>query len=208
MTLAAVDTAVVMLAIAGVAVLLPTIWLIATYNRLTRTRQHIRESWADIDVELKRRYDLIPNLVETVKGYASHEKGVFERIAELRTKAQANAGPASQQAADESALLLGLKQLFVVCERYPTLKSDAHFVALQQELAMTEDRIAAARRFFNANVREMNQLCGTVPTNIVAGMFSFKPETFFELSSEVERIVPRVNVASMTQPMGMASERH
>jgi LemA protein len=206
-TLGAADSGIIVLAIVGVAVLLPAIWLIATYNRLARTRQHIRESWADIDVELKRRYDLIPNLVETVKGYASHEKGVFERIAELRSKAQASTGPASEQATDESALLLGLKQIFVVCERYPTLKADAHYVALQQELAMTEDRIAAARRFFNANVREMNQLCGTVPTNIVANMFSFKPETFFELSSEVERIVPRVRLASMTQPMGMPSER-
>lgn len=206
MTLGAADSGVIVLAIVGAAVLLPAIWLIATYNRLARTRQHIRESWADIDVELKRRYDLIPNLVETVKGYASHEKDVFERVAELRSKALANTGAANEQAMDESALLLGLKQLLIVCERYPTLKADTHYMALQQELALTEDRIAAARRFFNANVREMNQLCGTVPTNVVAGMFSFKPETFFELSSEVERIVPRVHAASMTQPMGMPSE--
>lgn len=207
MTLAAANSGLVILLVAGAAVLLPLIWLIATFNRLARTRQHIKESWADIDVELKRRYDLIPNLVETVKGYATHEKGVFERVAELRSKALASVGPASEQATDESALLMGLKQLFVVCERYPTLKSDAHFMALQQELALTEDRLAAARRFFNGNVREMNQLCQTVPTNIVAGMFNFQPETFFELSSEVERVVPRGYGASMTQPIQMPSER-
>jgi LemA protein len=206
MTLAASSSVGAWLLGAGLIVLLPLIWLIATFNRLSRTRQHVRESWADIDVELKRRYDLIPNLLETVKGYAAHERGIFERIAELRSKAQSAHASVGEHAADESSLLLGLKQLFVICERYPTLKADAHFTSLQQELALTEDRIAAARRFFNANVREMNQLCLTVPTNLVAGMFGFAQESFFELSSEAERIVPRVTSPANTQPIPMPSE--
>jgi LemA protein len=183
---------VIFIIVAGAIVLLPLIWFIATYNRFARLRQHIRESWAGIDVELKRRYDLIPNLVNTVKGYAAHERSVLERVVELRNKAAANHGPASSQAVDESALMIGMKQLFAVAEGYPQLKADANFLALQQELANTEDRIAAARRFFNGNVREMNQLCQTFPTNLIASWFAFKAETFFELSSEAERVVPRV----------------
>jgi len=208
-TLAESIPAGVVLAIAGAVLLLPAIWLIATFNRLARTRQHIRESWADIDVELKRRYDLIPNLVETVKGYAAHERDVLDRVTSLRSKAIGAHANVGEHAADESSLLLGLKSLFVISERYPNLKADSHFMSLQQELALTEDRIAAARRFFNANVREMNQLCQAVPTNIVASIFGFKPETFFELSSDAERIVPRVAAPAMTQPMPTASEtRH
>src|SRR5688500_17626296 len=140
----------------------------ATFNRLVRVRQHIGESWSDIDVELKRRYDLIPNLVESVKGYAAHERGVLEEVVALRNRAAANHGSASEQAVDESALTLGVKQLFAVAESYPQLRADAHFLALQEELAVTEDRLAAARRFFNGNVRELNQLCDSFPTNIVA----------------------------------------
>lgn len=191
---------VIILVAIGVPVLLALVWLIGTYNRLARVRQHIRESWADIDVELKRRYDLIPNLVETVKGYAHHERETLEQVVSLRNRAAANNGPAASQAADESALMLGMKRLFVVAESYPQLKADANFLQLQGELANTEDRIAAARRFFNGNVREMNQLCAMFPTNIVASAFSFRAETFFELSSEAERVVPRASVASLTQP--------
>jgi LemA protein len=190
----------IVLVAGAVAVLLPLIWLIATYNRFQRLRQHIRESWADIDVELRRRYDLIPNLVQTVKGYATHEREVLERVIQLRNQAAANHGSAESQAADESALMLGLKQVFVLAEGYPQLKADGNFLALQKELANTEDRIAAARRFFNGNVRELNALAQSFPTNLVAGMAGVKPETFFELSSEAERIVPRAQVASLTQP--------
>lgn len=207
MTLAESIPMGVFLVAGGAIVLLPLIWLVATFNRLARTRQHVRESWADIDVELKRRYDLVPNLVETVKGYATHERELLERVTALRSRAAESNGPAAQQAVDESALLVGLRQLFVVCERYPTLKADAHFMSLQQELALTEDRLAAARRFFNANVREMNQLCQTVPSSIVASMFGFDPETFFELSSEAERVVPRVSTPAITQPIAMPSEQ-
>ncbi|HEX3600844.1 MAG TPA: LemA family protein [Lacipirellulaceae bacterium] len=183
------------LAIVACVILMPLVWLIATFNHLVRVRQQVRESWADIDVELKRRYELIPNLVETVKGYAKHERDVLELVIQLRNKAMANNGPASGQAVDESALQIGMKRLFAVAESYPTLKADPHFLALQQELANCEDRIAAARRFFNGNVREMNQLCDQFPTNLLASAFDFKHATFFELASEAERVVPRVDLS-------------
>jgi LemA protein len=175
-------------------VFLPLLWLVANFNRFARVKQQIRESWADIEVELKRRYDLIPNLVETVRGYAKHEREVLEMVVELRNRAMANNGPASGQAVDETALQIGMKRLFAVAEAYPNLKADAHFLALQQELANTEDRIAAARRFFNGNVREMNQLCDQFPTNLIASGFGFERATFFELGSEAERVVPRVEL--------------
>jgi LemA protein len=184
--------ALIPLLILGAVLLLPLTWLIANYNRFIRLRQHIGESWSDVDVELKRRYDLIPNLVETVKGYAAHERTVLERVIELRNRAAANHGAAASQATDESALNLGVKQLFVVAENYPQLKADAHYLALQHELANTEDRLAAARRFFNANVRDLNQLCESFPTNIIANLFGFERSTYFELTSEAERVVPRV----------------
>jgi LemA protein len=185
----------VLIIFAGVAVLM-LVWLIATYNRLVSVGQHIRESWSGIDVELKRRYDLIPNLVETVKGYAAHERSVLEEVVRLRNRAAANHGPAGEQAVDEAALALGVKRLFAVAESYPQLKADAHFLALQEELAITEDRLAAARRFFNGNVREMNQLVESFPTNLIAGMFGFDRGSYFELSSEAERVVPRVSVGA------------
>lgn len=188
------DNVVIGLVILGVPLLVALVWLIATFNRFQRLRQHIRESWSDIDVEMKRRYDLIPNLVETVKGYAVHERETLEQVVKLRDAAAANHGPAAAQAGDESRLMLGVKKLFAVAENYPRLRADANFLALQKELANTEDRIAAARRFFNGNVRDFNQLCQTVPTNLIASMFGFRPEGFFELQSDAERVVPRVEV--------------
>jgi LemA protein len=172
--------------------ILPLIWLIANYNAFVRVRQHIRESWSDIDVELKRRYELIPNLVETVRGYAKHERDVLELVVKLRNQAMANHGTAGEQAVDESALAIGMKRLFAVAEAYPQLRADAHFLALQEELANCEDRIAAARRFFNANVREWNQKCESFPTNLIAGWFDFQRNSYFELASDAERVVPRV----------------
>jgi LemA protein len=186
----------IVIGILAVVVIVPLVWLIATFNRFTRVRQHLRESWSDIEVEMKRRYELIPNLVETVRGYANHERDVLERVIQLRNTAMANHGPASGQAIDEAALQLGMKRLFAVVEAYPQLRADAHFLALQQELANCEDRIAAARRFYNGNVREMNQLCESVPTNLVASWFGFERATYFELSSEAERVVPRANFES------------
>ncbi len=178
----------------GVVVLLGLIWVVTNYNRMARLRQHIRESWSDIDVELKRRYELVPNLVETVKGYAKHEREVLEEVTTLRARAAANTGSAASQALDEAALLLGIKKLFAVVERYPTLKADTNFLALQKELAITEDRIAAARRFYNGNIREMSQLCETFPTNLLASTFGFVGGDYFELESDAERVVPRVQM--------------
>ena len=186
---------IVLIAI-GVVALLALIWLIATFNRLVSVRQHMRESWADIDVELKRRYDLIPNLVAAVKGYAAHESSVLEQVVRLRNTAAANHGAAADQAVDETALAIGLKQLFAVVENYPQLKADTQFLALQQELAITEDRLAAARRFFNANVREMNQLCDTFPSNLIADMFSVERGSYFELASDAERSAPQVTIGA------------
>lgn len=145
---------------------------------------------------MKRRYDLVPNLVQTVKGYAAHERDVLEEVTRLRNRAAANHGVAGSQAVDESALMIGLKRLFALVESYPQLRSDSHFLALQNELANTEDRIAAARRFYNGNVREMNQLCEMFPTNLVASWFGFTGGDYFELSSDAERAVPRIDLST------------
>ena len=184
------------LIIPAIVVFVLLIWFVATYNRFIRLRQHIHESWSDIDVELKRRYELIPNLVATVKGYAAHERELLERVTELRNRAAANHGSAASQAVDESALMLGMKQLFAVVEGYPELKANANFLALQGQLAETEDRIAAARRFFNGNVRDMNVLRNSFPSSIVGSMFNFEQGTFFEIDNAAERVVPRVELAA------------
>ena len=183
----------------GLAVFLITlalilIWMVATINRFVRLREHLRESWADIDVELKRRYDLIPNLVETVKGYARHEEEVLTRVVELRNLAVANQGSASSQAKDESNLLMGLKQVFALAEGYPQLKANRNFLDLQKQLALTEDRIAAARRFYNGNARTLNVLRESLPTNLIANAMNVGPATFFELTSAAERVVPRIDL--------------
>jgi LemA protein len=170
----------------------PLVWLVVSYNRFVGIAQHQRESWSDIEVEMKRRYDLIPRLVETARGYAKHEREVLEQVVALRSRAMANHGTAAEQAVDETTLALGMKQLFALAESYPDLKADVHFLALQEELANTEDRIAAARRFYNGNVRELNQLCEQFPTNLVAGLFGFARGSYFELASDAERVVPRV----------------
>jgi LemA protein len=170
------------------------IWALAIYNRLVRLRQHVRESWSDIDVQLKRRHDLIPNLVATVKGYATHESDVLEKLIRLRADAMRGVASPRNSAQAEVPLAAGLASLFAVAERYPQLKADAHYGALQRELAETEDRIGAARRFFNANVRDYNSLCEQFPSTLVAGMGSFRPMDFFELDDAAERVVPRVGV--------------
>jgi LemA protein len=179
--------------VAGAAALIPVAWVVITYNRFVSLRQHIRESWAGIDVELKRRYDLIPALVETVKGYAQHERGVLERVAELRGKAAGTHISAAEHAADESALMREVGKLLTLVEAYPALKADKHFLELQKELAMTEDRIAAARRFYNGNVRDFARLRATFPSNLVASMLGVEePPSYFELAQDAERVVPRV----------------
>ena len=180
---------------AAVLFFIVLVWAIATYNGLVRLRQHVAESWSTIDTELTRRHDLIPNLVEVCRGYAAHEQSVFEQVARARGEA-AQATDASvspdDQARRESALTGSLRTLFAVSEGYPQLKASEHFLALQRELAVTEDRIQAARRFFNANVRDLNTRVEQVPSNVVAGMFDFETADYFEIDEASVRGVPAV----------------
>ena len=179
----------------AVFVLLPVIWSFTTYNSLVRLRQLVRESWSGIDTELKRRYDLIPNLVETVKGYAAHERTTLEQVVQSRAGAVASTGSPASQAKDENALVGSLRQLLAVAENYPQLKANENFLALQKELANTEDRIQAARRFYNANVRDLNTRVGVFPSNLIAGMFHVQPAEFFEIDEAVRRApAPQVNL--------------
>ena len=168
-------------------------WVALTYNSLVRIRQHVRESWSGIDTELKRRYDLIPNLVETVKGYAAHERGVFDAVTAARARAVASSGSPGSQARDEKELVASMRQLLAVAENYPELQASEQYLGLQQELANTEDRIQAARRFFNANVRDLNTRIQVFPSNIIAGLFGFVPAEFFEVESSVIRKVVDVD---------------
>lgn len=167
------------------------LYVALTYNTLARLRQHIRESWSGIDTELRRRYDLIPSLVATVASYARHEQELFSRIAEARARAVASLGPRDTQARDENTLVAALRELLAVVEGYPEVKADQHFLKLQEQLSLTEDRIQAARRLFNANVRDLNTRLAVFPSNVVGRMFGFKPEPFFEIESAV-RSAPSV----------------
>lgn len=171
-----------------VPVVLPLIWMVVLYNRFTSVHYHLKTSWSDVDVELKRRYDLIPNLVEVVEGYAKHERSTLEALIELRAVAVANDQRPDLQSDDELALEKGLGEVMLVVEAYPDLKAGDRFRDLQRELANTEDRIAATRRFYNANVRELNQLCRTFPSSIVAGLFGFEPQGFFEAEKDGRQV--------------------
>jgi LemA protein len=162
----------------GVVVLLG-LYIVLAYNGLVRLRNRIESSWSQIDVQLQRRYDLIPNLVETVKGYASHEKGVFESVTQARANAINAQGPA-QQAQSENVLTGALKSLFAVAEAYPELKANQNFLALQEELSGTEGKIAYARQFYNDTVQSYNTKIQSVPTNLIAGPFGFKEREYFE----------------------------
>ena len=182
------------LCVTAVVVGVPLIWFVATYNRFARLGQLVKESWSGVDVELKRRHDLVPNLVATVKGYAQHEKETLELVVAARAKA-VQAGDALRERVDgEGELTRSLGRLIAVAESYPALKADRHYLELQRELSLTEDRIAASRRFFNANVRELNALRIEFPSNIVGGMFGFKEERFFELDDSSERAAPSVRI--------------
>ena len=163
------------------AVAFLAIIFIALYNGLVSIRNQCDEAWSNVDTELKRRYDLIPNLVNTVKGYASHEKDLIEKVVEMREQAAGNTGSLASQAQDEIQLQKALGQLMVRLENYPDLKASSNFLELQQELANTEDRIQASLRFFNGNVRENNNKVQQFPSNVIAGMFSFTLREFFEL---------------------------
>lgn len=167
-------------------VVVVVLWLIVAFNGLVRRRMHVREAWSDIDVQLKRRYDLIPNLVETVKGYAAHEKSVFENVTAARAKAM-SAQSKDDKAKSENALSNTLKTLFAVAENYPQLKANENFLALQNELTDTENKIQASRRFYNGNVMDYNTKIAVFPDNLIAGMFGFGKEEFFGTESETER---------------------
>lgn len=173
---------IVILVVVGVLIL----WVAGSFNSLVRSRNRVKESWSDIDVQLKRRHDLIPNLVETVKGYAAHEKDVFERVIKARSAAM-GAKTVGEKGEAENMLSGALKNLFALAEAYPTLRASENFSKLQDELADTENKIQAARRFYNSNVLVLNTKVEQVPTNIVASMFGFKKEAFFELESAEEK---------------------
>lgn len=162
----------------------------AIYNRLVRLRNMVQESWRDIDTELQRRYDLIPNLVNTVKGYAAHEREVFDSVTQLRTNAMAEKGPADAQAPFEQSLGQGVAKLFAVAENYPDLKANENFLGLQRELVDTEDRIQVTRRIYNANVRAYDSLVQTFPSLIIARQFHFAPLPYFQVEPAVRDAGP------------------
>ena len=162
------------------------LWIIFTYNGLVKFRNRAKEAWADIDVQLKRRYNLIPNLIETVKGYAAHEREVFEKVTEARTKAM-GAKTLEEHTETENALSNTLKSLFAVSENYPQLRASENFLELQRELRDTEDKIQAARRFYNGNVRDLNIKIESFPDNVIANIFKFKQMELFELEEPEKR---------------------
>lgn len=163
------------------------LWVIGSYNGLIRLVTQAKEAWADIEVQLKRRYDLIPNLVNTVKGYAAHESTAFEKVTAARSAAMTaggTAGPSAEKAAAENVLTGALKSVFAIAEAYPDLKANTNFLELQRELSDTENKIQAARRFYNGTVRDLNIKIQSFPGNIVAGLFSFKSMEFFDLADD------------------------
>ena len=155
----------------------------------------IKNAWSNVDIELKRRYDLIPNLVETVKGYAAHERDVLQRLTEARSRAAASTGSPESQAKDENELVRALRQTFLVIEAYPDLKANHNFLKLQQELINTEDRIQAARRYFNGNVKDFNNLVQMFPSMLIARTFNFAPAEFFEIEDTRQREAVEINLS-------------
>ena len=160
------------------------LYLIMAYNGLVSLRNRVKEAWSDVQVQMKRRYDLIPNLVETVKGYASHESSTLEKVIQARNSAMANQGTPAQQAQSENILSGTLKNLFALSEKYPDLKANQNFLNLQLELTDTENKIKASRRYYNGNVLALNNKIEMFPTNVIASMFSFSKAEFFELSED------------------------
>jgi LemA protein len=183
-------TTLIIIAVVVVAFLIPFSYLKGTYNSLVRMDEGVKAAWAQVENQLQRRYDLIPNYVETVKGYAKHEKEVFIRVTEARSKV-AGAGSVGEKIAANNQLSSALARLLVVVERYPQLKANTNFIRLQDELAGTENRIAVERRRFNETVRVYNTKIRSFPTNFIAGMFGFQKATFFEVPKERQE-VPKV----------------
>jgi len=172
-------------------ILVLALWFFGIYNGLVRLRQEVKNSWAQIDVQLKRRHDLIPNLVETVKGYAGHEKSTLEEVVKARAAAVGAQGVEAQAVA-ERGLSGALGRLMVVVEQYPDLKANQNFLALQEELTSTENKIGFSRQYYNDSVMQYNTRIQVVPANVVAGMSQFRPEAFFEIEDQAERAAPQV----------------
>ncbi len=180
-----------LLMILGIAVVV-AIWVVGIYNGLVRLRNEVKNAWSQIDVQLKRRYDLIPNLLETVKGYMTHERETLEAVTKARQQAVNFNGSVADQAKMENMLSQTLKSLFAVAESYPDLKANQNFLALQEELTSTENKIAFSRQFYNDNVLTLNNKVEMFPSNIIAGMFSFSKADFFEVDSPEEKQAPKV----------------
>jgi LemA protein len=187
--LLALETGAIVAIVGGVLLLL---WVAGMYNGLVKRKNHVDEAWSDIDTELKRRYDLIPNLVETVKGYAKHEAGTLEAVIKARNAAAAPHASLQDQAKDENVLVGALRQVFALAEAYPDLKANTSFVELQRQLGNTEDRIQTSRRFYNANVRDLNTAIESFPTNVLAGMFGFQKREMYEIEDAAMREAPKV----------------
>ena len=173
------------------------VWFIAVYNKLIKLRNMKEEGWSGIDVQLKRRSNLIPNLLESVKGYMGHERSVLEDVTRLRTESM-NASSVDAKIAAESALTRSLGKLFAVAENYPDLKASQNFIDLQEQLSVLEDEIQMARRYYNGTVRNLNVGIETFPNSIVAGMFNFEKGAFFEIDNEADRAVPKVDFSDAT----------
>lgn len=187
-----------------VVLLFVGLWGMGVYNGFVKSRNLIQESWRQIDVELNRRYDLIPNLVETVRGYAAHERNTLEQVTSLRNSAaqlanSAHGAPSEHRAQIESQLSQAVHNLIVSVEQYPDLKSNVNFLELQRELTDTEDRIAAGRRFYNANVRDYNTKIETIPSNVIAGMAKMERATYFEVNDPQVRQRPSVNFGEISE---------
>ncbi len=167
-------------------------WIVGIYNSLVGLRNRVKEAWAQVDVQLKRRFDLIPNLMETVKGYMNHERETLEAVTKARSAVQ-NAGGMEERMAAEAGLTGALGRLFAVSEAYPDLKASTNFLALQEELTSTENKISFARQFYNEQVMNLNNKVQMFPGNIIAGMFNFSAEKFFEIKDEAQREAPKVS---------------
>lgn len=198
------DSLTIFLIVLVVVAVLVLLWGVGAYNGLVRLRNLVQESWRQVDVELNRRYELIPNLVETVKGYAGHERQTLEEVTRMRNTAAslAQAGPTQQRAEAETALSGAIRNLMVSVEAYPQLQANQNFLELQRQLTETEDRIANGRRYYNANVRTLNTQVESVPTNIIANLFHFEKAGYFEVNDEAARKAPTVNFGSSTPPGG------
>ena len=190
---------IVLVVIIAIAVIIG-LWGVLSYNGLIRLRNRVQEAWRQIDVELTRRHDLIPNLVETVKGYASHERETLDAVVRARAAATAPGASVAEQAQQEGQLSQALGRLLAISEAYPNLKANQNFLALQSELSQTEDRIAAGRRFYNANVRELNTKVESVPSNIIAGFTNIGRADYFEVENAQVRSAPQVSFGSSGGP--------